>query len=218
MHGISALIYLVSSSLLQMSVQASPALAPNVDRRIDSSETTPEFVNLTRRIAYQYNIDCNVRPNVCENQCYYVFCKSGNWDITVERTPSNRHDSECAGYNRCSHGRKSGPPTGGWAINPNSGWSCDEQPKSSTKEGGAGSATRCMPAGENSGEGSDWSNFINGNTAATKNKSLKDQTSVTVALSNVKTHGFCAGYGGAGKTKCGTPATPPSTNEGPRQR
>jgi hypothetical protein len=54
---------------------------------------TVTFVNLTRRIAYNYEIDCDVYvtffnnqkseftillrryPNVCENQCYYVYCQ-----------------------------------------------------------------------------------------------------------------------------------------------
>jgi hypothetical protein len=109
---------------------------------------------------YNYTIDCNVYvslvfvdwllirdfrisyPNVCENQCYYVYCetpprvtiayklkknleiigKSGQWTVTVQRSPSSRVFSECSGYNRCSAGRSGcGPPPGGWSVNPNIG-------------------------------------------------------------------------------------------------
>ncbi|KDR82270.1 hypothetical protein GALMADRAFT_152967 [Galerina marginata CBS 339.88] len=183
-----------------------------------SNQTAPSFANLTRRIAYNYELDCNAYPNVCENQCYYVYCKQGAWAIHVERTPASRRDSECAGYNRCSHGRACGSPPGGWLVNPNADWSCDEQPKSSTSEGGAGSATRCMPKGENSSEGATWQNFINGNTAATLNKRLPDGTPVTVVLNNVNHNGYCASYGNVGTTQCGAAAQPPGTGNGPRQR
>jgi len=47
--------------------------------------------------------------------------KGGSWIVNVERTPASRRDSECAGYNRCSHGRSCGPPPGGWTVNPNAG-------------------------------------------------------------------------------------------------
>ncbi|KDR71223.1 hypothetical protein GALMADRAFT_795858 [Galerina marginata CBS 339.88] len=161
--------------------------------------------------------------------------KSGSWVIHVERTPSSRRDSECAGYNRCSHGRACGAPPGGWLVNPNAGkeepclliitkfgfdsdWSCDEQPKSSTHEGGLGSATRCMPKGENSGEGANWQNFINGNSAATNHVRLLDGQAVTVVLRNANHGGYCASYGGTGATQCGSAASPPGTNNGPRQR
>ena len=60
---------------------------------LNLSHTAPSLVNLTRRVAYNYEIDCNVYvtffnnqtfqftiplrrfPNVCENQCYYVYCQ-----------------------------------------------------------------------------------------------------------------------------------------------
>jgi len=47
--------------------------------------------------------------------------KGGSWAVNVERTPASRRDSECAGYNRCSHGRACGPPPGGWTVNPEVG-------------------------------------------------------------------------------------------------
>ncbi|KDR72418.1 hypothetical protein GALMADRAFT_143245 [Galerina marginata CBS 339.88] len=213
------------------------------------NQTTPSFVNLSQRaVPYTYEIDCTSFPNVCENQCYYIFCKQGSWDIhvdersralasenaivvevliNVEHSPTSRRDSECAGYNRCSSGCKCGDPPGGWLGNPNADWSCDEQPKSSTREGGTGSSTRCMPKGENSGEGATWQNFINGNTDATNRTRVADGTAVKVILSlvpdeilgNANINGYCASYGGlSGVTQCGTAAAPPGTNDGPRQR
>jgi len=68
-----------------------PLRSPWCHPDLQSSHTAPSLVNLTRRIAYNYEIDCNEYvtffnnlnflflfrrfPNVCENQCYYVFCQ-----------------------------------------------------------------------------------------------------------------------------------------------
>ncbi|KAF8961171.1 hypothetical protein BDZ97DRAFT_1921549 [Flammula alnicola] len=110
-----------------------------------------------------YNIDCSAYPNVCLNWCFYTQCHpNSSFTVTVDRNIGNRSKSYCASVNRCS---ATNTPTGlnkGWSKNPTTGLSCDEQPKNTNVEGGANAATRCMPAGENSGEGAKWGNFIKG--------------------------------------------------------
>ncbi|KIM38226.1 hypothetical protein M413DRAFT_30349 [Hebeloma cylindrosporum] len=219
-----------------ISTNDSPTSSDEIDTTDIINQPDSTFANLTQQAAYNYEIDCNtcVPLSIASPAKLTIFIvqlpkflgakifiphegKAGAWGIHVERTPASRGQSECAGYNRCSSGRASGPPPGGWAVNPNTNWSCDEQPKSSAHEGGAGSATRCMPAKENSAEGSNWGSFINGNTAATKNTRLADGTAVDVVLKNAKKTGYCASLTG-GKTACGSAASPPGTNDGPRQR
>ncbi|KAF9446054.1 hypothetical protein P691DRAFT_636368, partial [Macrolepiota fuliginosa MF-IS2] len=98
-------------------------------------------------------------PNVCLNWCYYVYCKTKRtnpWTVTVDRKANLRSQSDCKSPNRCSATK----PQTGWPKEPNTGWSCDEQPKNTNSEGGAAAATRCMVTGENLGEGGVWAGFI----------------------------------------------------------
>ncbi|KAI0027894.1 hypothetical protein K488DRAFT_90339 [Vararia minispora EC-137] len=162
--------------------------------------------------------------------------KQDNFIVTVNRTAAGRGKSECKSPNRCSATNNG---TGGWALNPNRGWSCDEQPKNTNNEGesavrpalaghpahsasaptgGANSATRCMLASQNSGEGSAWGNFINGRGSSSPGY-LQDGTKVLVSLQSVSKTGVCALYPqDANLSSCPAPAQPPGTNDGPRQR
>jgi len=156
-----------------------------------------------------YEIQCSKYPNVCQNWCYYANCKSKRsdpWTVTVNRKAGLRSQSECKGPNRCS----AKTPQTGWPKEPNTNWSCDEQPKNTNDEGGAAAATRCMPATENTSEGTTWKNWINkpGDVKA-------DATQITVKLIGAS-GGFCAG-----KSACAKPVESNSPNvatEGPRQR
>ncbi|KAJ8507193.1 hypothetical protein ONZ45_g10408 [Pleurotus djamor] len=93
--------------------------------------------------------------------------------VTLNTTANHRANSECRGPNRCSS--TSEDIRGEWSVNPTADLSCDEQPKNTNNEGGAGAATRCMPASENSHEGSLWGGYI-------KKNNLVDGDLVTVAL------------------------------------
>ncbi|KAJ8462340.1 hypothetical protein ONZ45_g17971 [Pleurotus djamor] len=127
-----------------------------------------------------YEIDCKILPNVCQNWCFYRYCKTtgkrkgdSRFVVTLNTTANHRANSECRGPNRCSS--TSEDIRGEWSVNPTAGLSCDEQPKNTNNEGGAGAATRCMPASENSHEGSLWGGYI-------KKNNLVDGDLVTVAL------------------------------------
>ncbi|GJE98897.1 hypothetical protein PsYK624_151330 [Phanerochaete sordida] len=154
-------------------------------------------------IAWNYDINCQTFPNICENWCYYVYCKNGGWQVHVDRNAGNRGRSACKTPNKCSYTCKG---TGGWSLNPNQQWECDEQPKNTNTEGGANAATRCMTRAENKDEGTAWRNFIN--QYGTSNPALPNGQAVTVVLNNVNANGLCASYGGAGTTQCPAPVTP----------
>ncbi|GJE98916.1 hypothetical protein PsYK624_151530 [Phanerochaete sordida] len=157
-----------------------------------------------------YNLDCASYPNVCENWCYYVFCHKGgrdsndaHWTVTVSRNAALRGQSECGKYahNKCSVNAHGDP----WPSNPTRGLSCDEQPKNTNAEGGPDAATRCMPAGENSGEGAKWSNYINKGSGG----AISDGTQIRVALQHTSGPN-CASYRRAGSTSCPAPEQPNS--------
>ncbi|GJE98890.1 hypothetical protein PsYK624_151270 [Phanerochaete sordida] len=171
-----------------------------------------------------YNLPCGTGkyPNVCENWCYYVFCKQGGtdanspaWEVTVNRNAGLRGASACKTPNKCSAKEKG---TGGWTKNPTTDLSCDEQPKNTNDEGGAGAATRCVPKGENSGEGRTWANFIND-----KNAKIADTTKIKVVLQNPPAGGICASLHAGQKTVCPAAKKPTDadvaagTDDGTRQ-
>ncbi|KAJ8473387.1 hypothetical protein ONZ45_g16317 [Pleurotus djamor] len=175
--------------------QAVPSVLADVPPRDSDGATLDKFAPdiLPRLVAIAdlntYEIDCTVFPNVCQNWCFYRYCKTtggktgdNRYIVTVNSTASLRGESECRGKNRCS------TRTGlrdKWDPNPTAGQSCDEQPKNTNNEGGAGAATRCMPAGENSKEGAVWGGYI-------KSKKLVDGDLVTISLMHKPTTGYCA--------------------------
>ncbi|GJE98889.1 hypothetical protein PsYK624_151260 [Phanerochaete sordida] len=181
--------------------QLNSSLAASWDNGTHVAERA-ELVN------WNYNIDCKIFPNICENWCFYRYCKAGSFQVHVDRNANNRGRSACKSPNKCSYNCKG---TGGWSLNPNQMWECDEQPKNTNTEGGPGAATRCMTKRENGDEGIAWRNFIN--QSGTKNPALPNGQLITVVLGNVNAGGLCASYAG-GNTKCPAPITPQSPNVG----
>lgn len=159
-----------------------------------------------------YEIDCTEHPDICQNWCYYVFCKqkgvdgsSPAWTVTVDRNAHNRRKGECGIYkpspNKCSTVSNRGNSP--WPANPASDLDCDEQPKSSNREGGAGAATRCIDSTQNRSEGTRWRNFINKSGAVVDNGKK-----VLVVLKNHSGKGVCASLSKKGSTVCPAPASP----------
>lgn len=145
--------------------------------------------------------------DVCENWCYYVFCKKGgrdandrNWIVTVDRKANNRKNTECGKKpNKCNSSDKSKD----WPLNPVSGLTCDEQPKNTQREGGHGAATRCINKEENRHEGRYWQAVID-----KKDAKIKDGSKVKVVLESPPPGGFCASLHNPGTTVCVAPVTP----------
>lgn len=175
-------------------------------RRTASAAASGSSVSAAPKM-HEYELPCGKYGSVCENWCYYVFCKKKgrdahdkNWEVTVNRNANLRGDSACKTPNKCSATQKG---TGGWTKNPTPNLSCDEQPKNTNDEGGANAATRCVPKGENAGEGTTWKNFIN-----SKTNYISDGTKVKVVLKDAPAGGLCASLHSAGTTTCPAPVTP----------
>ncbi|GJE98902.1 hypothetical protein PsYK624_151380 [Phanerochaete sordida] len=165
--------------------------------------------NVTANAAPEYHIDCLKHPNVCENWCYFVYCKSGGaghaWTTHVNREDkrSMRAANACGqSPNKCSVNARGTGNAGDaqWPAYPNQQYDCDEQPKASNKEGGKYAATRCMTRRENRGEGCAWGQFL-------KKEKLKQNDEVTIVLDLAPPWGLCAGLHGQ-TTVCPVPATP----------
>lgn len=168
-------------------------------------------------MTHQYVIDCSDStgfPDVCQNWCYYVFCKNGGvdatspaWTVTVDRNANKRPESECGKYspNKCSAlvDRKSSP----WPKNPVTEMDCDEQPKNTNTEGGAGAATRCMIRNKNRSEGARWHHFINNGPIY-----IGDHTQVLVVLNNHGGKDLCASLQNTGTTVCPAAVQPTDAN------
>ncbi|GJE99825.1 hypothetical protein PsYK624_160970 [Phanerochaete sordida] len=160
-----------------------------------------------------YDVDCGRFPNVCENWCYYVFCRKTGadknaafWTVTVNRNAGLRPQSECG---RLSPNKCSVNSVRPWPANPVANQDCDEQPKNTNDEGGANAATRCMDRSENRGEGSSWANYINNGGPGR----IADGTRIRVTLSN-PAGPLCASYRRARTTMCPAPASPMDANVG----
>ncbi|GJE99106.1 hypothetical protein PsYK624_153520 [Phanerochaete sordida] len=157
---------------------------------------------------YTYHIDCNTYADVCENWCFYVFCKQGGaqaaWTVNVARADAaaRRKDSQCGKLkpNKCSNKGTGTGADGKWPAH-KYGYDCDEQPKASNAQGGDGSATRCVPLTENRSEGTVWKNFINGQDASQRDY-LADTTAVTVVLDNPPSGALCKSLRPPARTVC----------------
>ncbi|SPO25720.1 uncharacterized protein UTRI_03085 [Ustilago trichophora] len=119
--------------------------------------------------------DCTRVPNICSNDCYAIQCAGK--PTTLHRDSANasinRANTACKSPNRC-------------ANNPSDSNSCDEYPYASSKEGGAGSVTRCVPSTENSRQGGTLSSFYTAN-------SIVDGDAYNVAFASTSGLQYCSG-------------------------
>ncbi|SAM82111.1 uncharacterized protein UBRO_04400 [Ustilago bromivora] len=102
--------------------------------------------------------DCTRVPNICSNDCYAIQCagKPTRLHRDSANASINRANTACRSPNRC-------------AGKPADSNSCDEYPYASSQEGGAGSATRCVPSTENSRQGGTLSSFYTNNGVIDRN-------------------------------------------------
>ncbi|SJL16496.1 uncharacterized protein ARMOST_20022 [Armillaria ostoyae] len=133
---------------------------------------------IVERAGPTFTLDYTTYPQSSENICFSWFCTStpspplcrplnlsslppeagnkGPRSVAPDRTNAAAHRAS----NSCGN------------VNPNrcstraghvSGYQCDEWPWANSNAGGANAATRCIPAADNTGSGSQWGNFINNN-------------------------------------------------------
>ncbi|PBK68006.1 endo-exonuclease [Armillaria solidipes] len=104
---------------------------------------------LVERAGPTFTLDYTTYPQSSEN-----ICNKGPRSVAPDRTNAAAHRAS----NSCGN------------VNPNrcstraghvSGYQCDEWPWANSNAGGANAATRCIPAADNTGSGSQWGNFIN---------------------------------------------------------
>ncbi|GJE98894.1 hypothetical protein PsYK624_151310 [Phanerochaete sordida] len=151
---------------------------------------------------------------VCENWCYYVYCKQNGdqaaWTVKVARqgADTRRGGAQCKKVqpNKCSNKGTGDGKNGKWPKHKH-GWDCDEQPKASNAQGGAGAATRCIDPTENRSEGLVWMKFINGKTADQPDY-LDDTTPVNVVLDDSWNGGLCKSLHHPDVTVCPQAASP----------
>ncbi|GJE98907.1 hypothetical protein PsYK624_151440 [Phanerochaete sordida] len=205
----------IGTDALEYTAPAHVVPTPTVD--LDTLEDSASNVttHALAPLAFNpYTIDCaaTAYPNVCENWCYYAFCRKGAtnssdpvWNVTVNRNAGLRPYSECGRLNpnKCSQ------RIGVWPANPLASQDCDEQPKNTNDEGGANAATRCMPASENRGEGSRWAQYIRNDGPGM----IANGRVIRVELQN-PTGPLCASYRAQGTTVCPAPASPNDINVG----
>ncbi|EPQ32217.1 uncharacterized protein PFL1_00414 [Pseudozyma flocculosa PF-1] len=119
--------------------------------------------------------DCAKVPNICSNDCYAIQCLGK--PSTLHRDSANastrRQQTACQSPNRCSG-------------NPTDSNSCDEYPYASSIEGGAGSATRCVPSAENSSQGGSLSSFY-------RSAGVADGDAYNVAFKGSSGLQYCSG-------------------------
>jgi hypothetical protein len=164
-------------------------------------------VDSTGRVLLAFNLefDCSQITEVCNNMCYGVLCKTGfSWALTIQRDntaqcQAARKSNACGSSNPNYCSAKFSPPF-------TSGYSCDEYPFASTKEGQTkgGAATRCVPKGQNSSQGGKISGLYK-NGAGTGR--LADGTGFTVILKNTGSSVNCGSYGGVGVKNCAKSGT-----------
>ncbi|KAK0437380.1 endo-exonuclease [Armillaria borealis] len=109
---------------------------------------------IVERAGPTFTLDYTTYPQSSENICFSWFCNNGPRSVAPDRTNAAAHRAS----NSCGN------------VNPNrcstraghvSGYQCDEWPWANSNAGGANAATRCIPAADNTGSGSQWGNFIN---------------------------------------------------------
>ncbi|THH18777.1 hypothetical protein EW146_g2260 [Bondarzewia mesenterica] len=186
----------------------------NVPRMLNGNDTSPwdddetmrwrkvETVDAVSRavlIAYNLEFDCSKINEVCNNMCYGVYCKNQKqeWSLTVQRDSvpkcqAARKKNACGSSNPNYCSAKKGFTAG---------YSCDEFPFASTKEGQTitNVATRCVPKGQNSSQGGTISGFYKNGQGTGR---LADGTTFTIVLDNTGSATNCGGYGGVGTKNC----------------
>ncbi|KIS69430.1 uncharacterized protein UMAG_11931 [Mycosarcoma maydis] len=119
--------------------------------------------------------DCTRVPNICSNDCYAIQCagKPTTLHRDSANASANRAKTACKSPNRC-------------ANNASDSNSCDEYPYASSREGGTGSVTRCVPATENSRQGGTLSSFYT-------NNGITDGDAYNVAFTSTSGLQYCSG-------------------------
>ncbi|GJE99826.1 hypothetical protein PsYK624_160980 [Phanerochaete sordida] len=187
---------------------ASKALAPGAD----ADSTDVAIQNAPKYNWRKYHINCDTYSHVCDNWCYYVFCRKGDrhgsdsspfWNVTVSHDAPAHAQSECTRLhpNKCSVDSRAP-----WPANPTPDQECTAAPAGTTSEGGPNAATRCVPRAESVGEAKAWETFIN--TSSDTSGRIEDGTIVKVVLDIFNETPGCLAIWYPGAAWCDPPATP----------
>jgi len=146
-------------------------LDANLNKRVSRPIPTVCGAPANAGNAETYQLDCTRFPNICQNACFFIACKTGaaqaavagqanTLEFTLDRNNDGRESGECRGNNKCSSTQQP-RAVPGWAKMSQAGRQCDEFPFNVVRPGGALAATRCVGQQENGQQGRDLQLFIN---------------------------------------------------------